>query len=134
MEKETIQQNDYSENILKELSEQIYSEFKDKNIFTYVGTSQGHGDGIMIITLNLMSGGNKNQYFYRLIEIEQPIDKAYDVKIRAFQNPPTEWKVIASSEELKTELINIMGDSRIHVIVDMVSQMGKTIDAWEKDE
>lgn len=126
-------QNEYAENILNELSQQIYKELNEKKIFTYIGTSQGHGDGFMIITLNLMSGTNKNQYFYRLIEIEQPIDKAYDVKIRAFQNPPTEWKDIHSPKELKDELIEIMGDPRIQIIIEMVNQMGKTIASWEDE-
>lgn len=127
-------QNEYAEYILNELSEQIYEVLKEKKIFTYVGTSQGYSDGFMIITLNLMSGGNKNQYIYRLIEIEQPIDRAYDVKIRAFQNPPTEWKDIHDSNELKGELIEIMGDPRIQIIVELVSQMGKTIESWDKGE
>jgi hypothetical protein len=134
MGKNPNQQYETSELILNELSNQIYSELKEKNINTYVSTSQGYGDGKMMITLNLMSGNNRNQYFYRLIEIEQPIDKVYEVKIRAFQNPPTEWKNISSAKELKEELVEIMGDSRIQIIFEMVSQMGKTIENWDKDE
>lgn len=127
-------QSDFVESILNELSSQIYTEWKNKNIFTYVGTSQGHGDGYIIITLNLMSGSNRNQYFYRLIEVEQPIDRAYSVKIRAFQNPPTDWKEIDSAQKFREELVNIMGEPRIQIIIEMVRQMGETIRAWAKED
>lgn len=124
---------DFADYILNQLSEQIYQEWKDKGIYSYVATSHGHGDDIMTLSLNIMSAGDKNQYFYRLIEIEQHIDRAYKVNIRAFQNPPTAWKEISSASELKTELIEIMGDPRIKIIVEMVRQMGETIRAWEKE-
>ena len=132
--KKTQPKVESSESVLTELSEQIFKEFKDKGLFSYVGTSHGHGDGFMIITLNLMSGNTNNQYFYRLIEIEQPVDQVYNVKIRSYQNPPTEWKEISSAEELETEIIEIMGDPRFQVIVEMVSQMGKTIDTWNGEK
>ncbi len=125
---------EYAERILNELSEQMYIELKDKNIHTYVANSQMLGDGLMNISLNLFSGSQKNQFFYRLIEIEQPIDKAYDVNIRAFQNPPTDWKIIHSPKELKEELIEILGDKRFVIIIEMISQMGKTIKSWDNEE
>ena len=126
-------QIDLPYNIILELSEQIDQKWKDKKISSYVGTTQGQDEGFMTITLNLISGPESKPYFYRLIEIYQPIDVIYPIKITAFQNPPTEEKVIESATKLREELIEIIGDPRIRVIIEMLRQMGETIANWIKE-
>ncbi len=121
--------------LLNALCEQLYFEWKAKGIriIPYVTTSQGLGmaaTGTVTIHLKLMTDTPQKQYFYDLIEVEQPIDRHYPVTISAFQNPPTAPKTINTPTELRNELIEIMGDKRIKVVVEMVNQMGKTIQSW----
>ncbi len=124
----------FAEPILAELSSQLHNEWKDKGIITYVSTSQGSIEATITISLNLMSGSNDRQYFYRLIEIEQSMDATYPVMVRAFQNPPTDWHKIEKPTDLKNHLIEIMGDVRIKIVVEMIRQMGETIRSWQKEK
>ena len=128
-----INNTDSAESILNEVAEQLYKEWRGDEIYITVNTSQEESQGNVTISLKLASGSIRKQFYYRLIEIEQPMDKYYKVKIRAFQNPPTDWMIIDDADSLKEAIIEILGDKRITIVREMIKQMGNTIRVWEKE-
>lgn len=125
--------NSYPEGKLNTLSEQIYTLVKP-DIVSYVSTSQGIHEASRSINLNLMAGPDNNPYFYRLIEIEEPLGSTYPVQFRAFLNPPTEWKEINNPTELDAEIVSLMGQARVKIIITQLKTMGQTLHDWNKEK
>ncbi len=111
-----------AEEILNELSQQLNKEFINDGIFSLVISSGTYGEGHKVINLTLSSPTTKNEYFYRLIEIKQPIDKYYNIEIRAFQTATTDWITIKDSKELEVQLTEFLGDPRFMIVISMIKQ------------
>ena len=89
-----------AETILKSLCAQITQRWISDNIVATIITTSGDQQNYITYAVNLSIPDSNKYYSYRYIEVKQPIDSYFPVKISAFQNPPSAPKKIENAEEL----------------------------------
>lgn len=119
---------------LVEASEQFSNKFKNsKKLVAYVSTTETDSTSYMKIVLTLMTLDNKSPYYYNLVEIKQEIGQNEKSDIQSFTNPPSEKETI-SLDELDNYLVDkVFGSHRFKIVLEMLTQMGRTIKGWESE-
>lgn len=116
--------------ILEALTETINRNTKETELFANIVTVTGTDIGDISYVLYLLPVYGNN-YNYRYLELTQPIDNYFPIRISAFQSPPETFNA-----EDENQLFNILNhvyqDKRTQIIFSQLKNIGKTLKDWKK--
>lgn len=124
---------DSIESVLIGLSEQIIERYSTKALDASVTTAVGSDSKERTIALYLYSLIGNN-YSYRLINVNQPIDREFPITVSAFLNPPTAEEEINDITSFKVWITSkVIGDVRMRIVTDHLEKMGVNIKEWREE-
>ena len=116
------------EQTLNDLVKQLNLRWNPKRIVAIVVKSSGDLETYITYALHLTTPKVLNYYSYRYIQIKQPVDNEFPIKVTAFQNPPLPETAIHSTEALTDWLIDIVGDIRTRIVENHLENVNQSFD------